>query len=341
MKKAMMVAGIMIFAAASAGYAAGEAAFERGVEQLSAQVRETRDVWQANLRLINAAETGDIVLAGYALESGADIDTAAPNDYHGRTALMIASARGDIGMAIFLVSNRADVNKKGNIGNTALHFASGSGHYEVAKYLIDSGAGVNTADNMKYAALHMAAFNNNAAVVKLLLSKGAQLNARTEEGYTPLALARMRGNIEIAGILSDAGGRSERGGADKASSVAGRFEQYLAAGAILKAHEAVMSANPREFTGAIRDIQGKAFVVYVNRLYEITKVPYLNGYQSLHLNRFVRKLYFEAGERITDSVVLNKIKPLADQETAHGPASSAYGYLIWLLKNPNDLQTEP
>lgn len=335
MKRTIATAGMIIFAAANMGYAAGEAAFERSVERLLTQIRETRSAWQADLRLLSAAEAGDLVLAGYALENGADINATSPNDYHGRTALMIASSKGDISMAVFLVSHRADVNKKGTVGNTALHFASGFGHYEVAKYLMDSGADVNAADNTKYTALHMAAFNDSAGIVRLLLARGAEVDAKTKEGQTPLALAKIRGNEEIVRILSEAGGR---GAADKASALAGEFERHLAAGNIFKAHEAIMASPPREFAGAIKAVSGGAFVVYINRLYEITKVHYLDGYQSLQLNAFVRKLYYDAGERLTDSIVLNKIKPLADQETVHGPASSAYGYLVWLLKNPNDLQ---
>ncbi len=41
MKRITVIAGIMMIAAANMGYAAGEAAFERSVEQLSAQVKES------------------------------------------------------------------------------------------------------------------------------------------------------------------------------------------------------------------------------------------------------------------------------------------------------------
>lgn len=314
---------------------AGEADFNQGVQNLSAEVRQAKDAWQAQMRLFDAAESGDVTLAEHALQGGADINAALPNDYHGRTALMIASSKGDISMVIFLVSNRADVNKKGSIGSTALQFASGFGHYGTAKYLLDSKADVNAADKFGYTALHMAAFNNNADIVRLLLARGAKINAKTKDGQTPLALAKIRGHEEIVAILAAAGGRGDR--QKTASALASEFERHIRAGDVLAAHRTLMAAPDAEFTAGIRAISGKAFAVYINRLYDTTKVPYLNGYQSFQLNAFVRKLYFDAGERLTDSVVLDKLKALSGQ----ADADEAYGYLCWLLKNPNDLQTTP
>jgi hypothetical protein len=121
----------------------------------------------------------------------------------------------------------------------------------------------------------------------------------------------------------------------KYTSLHREFETRIARGDILGAHEVIMSAEPSAFRKAIELISGNSFVVYINRLYEITKVPYLSGYQSLHLNRFVRKLHSEANE----GIVVNKIKILADQEPQTGGAArSAHGYLLYLLRNPNDLQ---
>ena len=52
-----------------------------------------------------------------------------------KTALLLASEKGDYEIVKYLVENGADVNATDKQNRTALHFASQNGHYEIKKYL--------------------------------------------------------------------------------------------------------------------------------------------------------------------------------------------------------------
>lgn len=59
---------------------------------------------------------------------------------HGHTCLMIACYKGHYKIANFLLSLKADINKKSVKGNTALHDCAESGSLDIFKMLILNGA---------------------------------------------------------------------------------------------------------------------------------------------------------------------------------------------------------
>lgn len=59
---------------------------------------------------------------------------------HGHTCLMIACYKGHLHIARYLLSLKADVNRKSAKGNTALHDCAESGNLEILKLLIENGA---------------------------------------------------------------------------------------------------------------------------------------------------------------------------------------------------------
>jgi len=59
---------------------------------------------------------------------------------HGHTCLMIACYNGHYRVAKYLLSLRADVNRKSVKGNTALHDCAESGNLEILKLLMANGA---------------------------------------------------------------------------------------------------------------------------------------------------------------------------------------------------------
>lgn len=66
-----------------------------------------------------------------------DIEVA---NRHGHTCLMIACYKGHIRIAKYLLSLKANVNRKSVKGNTALHDCAESGSLEILKLLLDHGA---------------------------------------------------------------------------------------------------------------------------------------------------------------------------------------------------------
>lgn len=59
---------------------------------------------------------------------------------HGHTCLMIACYKGHYKIADYLLSLKADINKKSVKGNTALHDCAESGSLDIFKMLIHNGA---------------------------------------------------------------------------------------------------------------------------------------------------------------------------------------------------------
>lgn len=59
---------------------------------------------------------------------------------HGHTCLMIACYKGHYKIANYLLSLKADINKKSVKGNTALHDCAESGSLDIFKMLILNGA---------------------------------------------------------------------------------------------------------------------------------------------------------------------------------------------------------
>ena len=69
--------------------------------------------------------------------SFADIEVA---NRHGHTCLMIACYKGHYKIAQYLLSLKADVNRRSVKGNTALHDCAESGSLEILQLLLQHGA---------------------------------------------------------------------------------------------------------------------------------------------------------------------------------------------------------
>ena len=92
------------------------------------------------------------VLAKNIVECRRLIDTGEANvneerDKYGRTALDIASIRGNLEISELLTSSGADVNIRDSYGQTALHSASYYGHLEIVQLLLCQGADISFRDN--------------------------------------------------------------------------------------------------------------------------------------------------------------------------------------------------
>ncbi|HEB41864.1 MAG TPA: ankyrin repeat domain-containing protein, partial [Candidatus Dependentiae bacterium] len=114
-------------------------------------VNTALDSITGNNALIIAAKMGNVKIAEFLVEKGADVNG---ENISTETALTKASYHGHSGMVEFLVDKKADINKKGRIGgSTALMHAAMNGKFEVSKFLIDSGACVDEEDEAGYTAL--------------------------------------------------------------------------------------------------------------------------------------------------------------------------------------------
>ena len=155
--------------------------------------------------IIAAANDGGAPVVKLLLDKGADPSV---RDSTGTTALTAAAEANDTASVRYLLDKGADVNSGGvagalTVGNvTALMFASAQGNVEVMKLLLKRKADVNAVSGPhgmevkngpialgSMTALHFAAPYGGAEAVKLLLDSGARVDPRDVRGMTPLMLA--------------------------------------------------------------------------------------------------------------------------------------------------------
>jgi len=87
-------------------------------------------------KLIDAAAAGDTRLVQRLIDSGADPDERANDDW---TALTVAAREGHVTVVGALLDSGADANRVEGGGNTRLFWAAWGGHSEVAKLLLERG----------------------------------------------------------------------------------------------------------------------------------------------------------------------------------------------------------
>jgi ankyrin repeat protein len=184
-----------------------------------------------------AARTRDTTAIVAFLDGGMNINAQCESD--GRTALISASARGDLEVSSFLIQRGADVNIQDKQGYTALLHAIEARYEDVEKILLDHpnldpharglngitalgsyvwrertdavkkllerGANVNAQDNDGDAPLHGAAQNGNVELIDLLIDKGADPNLKNKLGGTPLMWAAVYGHEDAARWLIEHG----------------------------------------------------------------------------------------------------------------------------------------
>ena len=144
-------------------------------------------------------------IAEMLISKGANLDV---KDNQGQTPLLCAIGRGEIPLAKFIIEKGADVNAAITIGDlqglTPLHAAAGHGYVDVVKLLIMKGANLNpqmVRDGNT--PLHIAAIYNYSEAAKILVEQGADVHVKNKKGQSPLDAALASKNKAVVGILTD------------------------------------------------------------------------------------------------------------------------------------------
>ena len=150
-------------------------------------------------RLFKAAWTGDVSTLR---DMNIDVNL---KDTVGRTPLHIAAEKGNIDVAMFLIENGANVNVADANGNTPLVFIiNKTGNPKVTQRLLAKGASVNAQNRTGETALMYAAWHGYSAIVQLLLENRADVTLKNKQGNTALTLAESKGHQEIVEMLKAA-----------------------------------------------------------------------------------------------------------------------------------------
>lgn len=189
-------------------------------------------LWMEFLKLLDAAEKGNLDDVKLHLSRGADINGEYVKHGETETALTLAMYRGHFDIAKYLIEKGADVNIWGTkYEYTALMEATkcsnrllmsfGREHLNVyeckrddkkclkekystclkmVKYLVEKGADVNAKNKNGETALMIASSDGKLEIIKYLISKSADINATDKNGKNAL-MSHLRGYPEDLEIV--------------------------------------------------------------------------------------------------------------------------------------------
>ncbi|HXT10886.1 MAG TPA: ankyrin repeat domain-containing protein [Candidatus Angelobacter sp.] len=184
--------------------------------------------------LQDAASKGQLSVAKYLLDHGADVNRAGTVRFDarvGETPLYKAAINGHKAMVELLISRGADINRVNPLeqvvsknytavaevllthnadvngqGSTApLHDAAQNGATNLIQLLLNHGADVSVTNNYGSTPLHLAARAGEVAAAKMLLAAHAPIEAKDNGGETPLHLAADAGKADMISLLIDSG----------------------------------------------------------------------------------------------------------------------------------------
>ncbi len=175
---------------------AGDLARVRTVVQTNDKLVNLKDTAFGATPLHWAALKGQLEIASYLLEKGADADA---RNNAGETPLQVAERA----KRTELVARLRTAAKPSNTGVSALIDAVRAGNLDRVRELIGSNpALVRAADNQFGAtALHWAALRSEIQIVRFLLAQGADRQARNNDGETALQVAERAGKTEVVKVL--------------------------------------------------------------------------------------------------------------------------------------------
>ncbi len=117
---------------------------------------------------------------------------------------------GNLGVVKALIQRKAvDPNFTLDRGNTALMYASANGNLSIVKYLVSLRVAINARDPNGTTALMWAVYKGRTEVAKFLVSKGADVRLRRDDGDTALDIAKRWKRWDIAEVLQEASEREQ------------------------------------------------------------------------------------------------------------------------------------
>lgn len=144
-----------------------------------------------------SVDRGD--LAGVRNEVTSGVSTEAV-DYRDKTPLLLAAEQGQLEIAEYLLEAGADVDATTSVGSgevTPLRYAIAREDYLMVDLFVQNGADVNRANAQGWTPIMTAARVGNREIMELLIDAGADIRVRTSDGLTPLRIASNNGWTDI------------------------------------------------------------------------------------------------------------------------------------------------
>lgn len=126
------------------------------------------------------------------------LETAAPN---GKTALMVASKKGNIALVKALLGLGASVNTVTKTGGNAFMFAVLGDHIDIAKWLATQKANISAAGSNGWSAVTIAAAMGHTDVLRWLTTLDSPIDVPDVYRFTPLMRAADNGHVEAVKLL--------------------------------------------------------------------------------------------------------------------------------------------
>jgi ankyrin repeat protein len=169
------------------------------------EIRDLLIARRTSLEFHEAAAAGQLDRVKQLVEENPELAKSHSPD--GFPVLALAAALGQLPVARYLFEKGADVNARATNGTgyNALTGAVTSGHEEIAAWLLEKGAEPNYRYGPGYSPLLAAAANGHLEIVKTLVQHGADLHAKADDGKTAVAIAEERQRPQVAAFLRSRG----------------------------------------------------------------------------------------------------------------------------------------
>lgn len=108
-------------------------------------------------------------------------------DEYKRTILINSVAKGNIEIAKFAIDNGADINFRDQSGYSSLHFCALNKYPDLTDLLIEKGANINIRDEHGNSPIWTAIFNakGDFSIVHKLYKAGADIETKNKHGKSP------------------------------------------------------------------------------------------------------------------------------------------------------------
>jgi CRP-like cAMP-binding protein len=170
-------------------------------ELVKVHIEKLRD--DLTTRFLFAASRGDIATISLMCDQGFDPNSM---DYDNRTALMVASMKGQTDVVRKLIEEyKANVNLVDVNGGSALYEAAKHGHDDTMEVLIRNDAALCMSESLAASTLCQLVFDGDATTLRRLLRAKINVNAADYDRRTAAHIAAAEGNLVAFKILVEFG----------------------------------------------------------------------------------------------------------------------------------------